>query len=168
MTSLQSSDPNIEAMYIENMRRINAISQASKHGPSDAAMVIAELVKNPNFSMDNQRWLTERITEIQDHEMRVMFFRALEADPDLFYKILLLGSAGVTFLGAMLASGVLPESDAFGSEMKIGGLLLLPAGLTLGVFSAIMLAVPRTFGPDGIKLVVDAGGFGIEGHLEVG
>jgi len=168
MVSMASCS-DIEAMQMENYKRIKEMA-ASKHGPSDAAMILQALVSNPNFKCSNPRWLTERIKEVEDHEMRVMFFRALESDPDLFYKILLLGSAGTVFLGAMISAGtadsVIP--DVIESELKVGGLVMIPAGITMGLYAAIMLAVPRVFGPNGIILEAEAGGFGIEGSIKIG
>lgn len=155
MTTLSLDE--LEAYRQQNQERIQRANN-TVHTPSELGEILKVIAANPNFK--DKRWMTEKLDQLEAHETKIALLRALEADPDLFYKILMVGGAGATILAL-----IVPD---FTTNVQMPGLAiadyaLIPAGLTASAFAGVMLAWPRVFGPDGIKFEGEATVLGLAG-----
>lgn len=142
---------------------------------TQSANVLIELAKNPAFkaSESNKRYITEKLTELQDHEWRLALLDAVTSG-DTFYKVLLLGGAGVALfgtLGILIAEST--QNELPGISVSNGtseaAFMLIPAGLGLSGYAALMLAWPRVFGADGFKIECEAAVVGlVGGSIKIG
>lgn len=133
------------------------------------AEVLARIASSGQLQEKDRRWLTERLNDAMAHERNMKILELLVTDDDAFYKVLFLGGAAASVLGAAL--GIVDTavpSDVFPDGLAVAGLPLFVGGITTQVFAGIMLAIPRTFGDDGIQFTLEAGGFGYSGKTTVG
>lgn len=110
---------------------------------------------------------------MRKHEIEMKLLDCYMADPDLFWKACLLGGGAMAALGAVLgmtADDVKKASGAtvIGKGFSIGGTVIFAEGIGLTLFSALMLLIPRAFGPDGIQAKISGGGFGFSAEGEIG
>lgn len=161
MVSAQESEISLASRYDFDQAIKRLLPQDNQ---TDLGKAVAELAKNPKVS---QRFLSEKFNQLAEHEMKMGIIRMLREDPDSFYKLLIMGSAGIAILGwigitfAEDHDGTLPGiAVSNGAEASF---VLIPAGLALGGFAALMLAFPRVFGPDGFKVEAEASVIGLAG-----
>jgi len=150
----------------------------SQHSPSldTVATVLATLQNEGKIDSKDKRWITTRLNEIYDHERGMKILELLITDDEAFYKLLLLGGVGAAAIGTALAM-VLDTSDedsVVPDGIIVAGLTIIPAGMTLTTFAALMLAPKRIFGDDGVQFEIEGEadipfvGGGTRGSLKVG
>lgn len=138
---------------------------------SNATQILLKALEK-KMTRQERYWVTSKMHEVMAHETNLELIRAYQNDPDLFWKLALLGGGALSVLGAALAgtqgSSVDTSKDVLPGGLVLGEMMMIPAGLTLAGFSAFMLAFPRVFGADGIQMKVSGGGWGFSGEAEVG
>ena len=145
-----------------------------KASQTTSSQILLEAVKKNKMSRQERYWITSKIKEVQAHETQLELIRAYQNDPDLFYKLGLIGGGAAAVVGASLmgltSDGTDPDNNGgvMPSGLLLGEYALIPAGVSFSAFCAFMLAFPRIFGNDGIQLEVSGGGFGYNADFKMG
>lgn len=133
--------------------------------------VLVAAIQSGKLNKQQRYWITKKLSQVMEHETNLEIIRAYQNDPDLFYKLALIGGGAVAVLGAALSGmtdSIDKENNILPGGLILGDMMLIPAGLTLSGFSAFMLAFPRVFGPNGIQFKASGGGWGMSGEVELG
>lgn len=132
------------------------------------------------MSSESQAALEERLSRRdsdqsrldREHELKMEILKTYQSDPDLFYKLLVVGGAGLTALFSALGITV-KELDTskpvFGTGLQLPGLdSAIFGSMGLTIWAAMLLTIPKVFGEDGIQAKASGGGFGFSADVEVG
>lgn len=122
------------------------------------ASVLSKIAESGKLTSADKRWITERINDMHQHERNMKMLEYLATDPDAFWKMILLGSMGITALGAAFAivPTLTPDTDVLPDGFAVAGLTLIPAGLAASVLAVIMLMPRQIFGENGVQFEIEA------------